>query len=357
MLLEVKDLCTSFKMKRGTVNAVNHINFNCEEGEILAIVGESGSGKSVTSLSIMQLLAENAEVTNGEILYRGENLLNKSKAEMRALRGNEISMIFQEPMTSLNPVMRIGDQLCESIRLHMKLGKKEAMARAVEMLELVGIPSPEQRVKDYPHQMSGGMRQRVMIAMALSCNPSLLIADEPTTALDVTIQAQILDLIYRLREKLGMAVLLITHDLGVVAEAADRVVVMYCGRVVEEAKVEDLFEKPLHPYTQGLLASIPRADEDKEKLYMIEGMVPNPMNMPKGCAFSERCEKCMGICKEEQPKEHVMGGRKVRCHLYNEAIREGQEHVVTSAYKEGTSQQIEIDTKEVAVSLDKEADR
>ncbi|MBE6024883.1 MAG: ABC transporter ATP-binding protein [Cellulosilyticum sp.] len=321
MLLEVNQLSTSFKMKRGTVKAVNQISFNCEEGEILAIVGESGSGKSVTSLSIMQLLAENAEITEGEILYKGENLLKKNKAEMRALRGNEISMIFQEPMTSLNPVMRIGEQLTESIQLHMKLNKKQAMARAVEMLELVGIPSPEQRVKDYPHQMSGGMRQRVMIAMALACNPTLLIADEPTTALDVTIQAQILDLIYRLREKLGMAVLLITHDLGVVAEAADRVVVMYCGKVVEEAKVEDLFEKPLHPYTQGLLASIPRADEDKEKLYMIEGMVPNPMNMPKGCAFNERCTQCMAVCKEQEPKEYTLNGRKVRCHLYSEQLQ------------------------------------
>lgn len=318
MLLEVKNLSTSFKMKRGTVKAVNRISFNCEQGEILAIVGESGSGKSVTSLSIMRLLAENAEVTEGEILYKGEDLLKKTLPEIRAMRGNEISMIFQEPMTSLNPVMRIGDQLAESIQLHMKLKKKDALVRAVEMLELVGIPSPAQRVKDYPHQMSGGMRQRVMIAMALSCNPRLLIADEPTTALDVTIQAQILDLIYRLREKLDMGVLLITHDLGVVAEAADRVVVMYCGRVVEEAKVEALFEKPLHPYTQGLLASIPRADEDKEKLYMIEGMVPNPMNMPSGCAFSERCTQCMAICKEVEPEEIVIGERRVRCHLYGE---------------------------------------
>lgn len=319
MLLEVKNLSTTFKMKRGNVKAVNQINFKCETGEILAIVGESGSGKSVTSLSIMQLLAENAEMTEGDILYKGESLLTKTKAEMRALRGNEISMIFQEPMTSLNPVMRIGDQLRESIQLHMKLNKKDALLRAVEMLELVGIPSPAQRIKDYPHQMSGGMRQRVMIAMALACNPTLLIADEPTTALDVTIQAQILDLIYRLREKLGMAVLLITHDLGVVAEAADRVVVMYCGRVVEEAQVEALFEKPLHPYTQGLLASIPRADEDKERLYMIEGMVPNAMNMPKGCAFSERCVQCMAICKEVEPKEIFIGERRVKCHLYNEA--------------------------------------
>lgn len=323
MLLEVKELSTSFKMKRGTVKAVDEISFNCKEGEILAIVGESGSGKSVTSLSIMQLLAENAEIVGGQILYKGENLLEKSKAEMRALRGNEISMIFQEPMTSLNPVMRIGDQLTESICLHMKLKKKEAMKRAIEMLELVGIPSPEQRVQDYPHQMSGGMRQRVMIAIALACNPTLLIADEPTTALDVTIQAQILDLIYRLREKLGMAVLLITHDLGVVAEAADRVVVMYCGKVVEEAEVEALFENPLHPYTQGLLASIPRADEDRERLYMIEGMVPNPMDMPKGCAFNERCTQCMAVCKERVPEEISFNGRRVRCHLYNDRKEKG----------------------------------
>lgn len=316
MLLEVNNLSTVFKMKRGTVKAVNDISFNCNDGEILAIVGESGSGKSVTSLSIMQLLAENAEIAEGEILYKGENLLKKSPAEMRAIRGNQISMIFQEPMTSLNPVLRIGEQLTESIRLHMKLDKKAALARAVEMLELVGIPSPEQRVKDYPHQMSGGMRQRVMIAMALACNPELLIADEPTTALDVTIQAQILDLIYKLRQKLGMAVLLITHDLGVVAEAADRVIVMYCGKVVEEAKVDALFEKPLHPYTEGLLASIPRADEDRERLYMIEGMVPNPMNMPSGCSFSDRCSKCMEICKTKEPEMIVDGERKVRCHLY-----------------------------------------
>lgn len=318
MLLEVKNLKTEFKMKKGTVSAVNDVSFQCEKGEILAIVGESGSGKSVTSLSIMQLLASNAKISEGEILYKDENLLQKSVEELRDLRGNQISMIFQEPMTSLNPVMRIGEQLIESIMLHMKLSKKEALKRAVEMLEIVGIPSASERVKDYPHQMSGGMRQRVMIAMALACNPELLIADEPTTALDVTIQAQILDIIYRLREKLGMAVLLITHDLGVVAEAADRVVVMYCGKIVEEALVEELFEEPLHPYTMGLLASVPRIEEDKDRLYMIKGMVPNPMNMPAGCAFSDRCEKCMSICKEVMPETISYKGRKVRCHLYTE---------------------------------------
>ena len=319
MLLEVNNLKTEFKMKKGTVTAVNDISFNCEKGEILAIVGESGSGKSVTSLSIMQLLSENAKISSGEILYKGEDLLKKPIEEIQALRGNQISMIFQEPMTSLNPVMRISDQLMESIMLHMKLSKKEAFNRAVEMLEVVGIPSPAQRIKDYPHQMSGGMRQRVMIAMALSCSPELLIADEPTTALDVTIQAQILDILYKLREKLGMAVLLITHDLGVVSEAADRVVVMYCGKIVEEATVEKLFEKPLHPYTMGLLESIPHIEDDKERLYMIKGMVPNPMHMPTGCAFSDRCEQCMAICKEEMPEVIEHEGHKVRCHLYSVA--------------------------------------
>lgn len=324
MLLEVKNLKTEFKMKKGTVTAVNDISFNCEKGEILAIVGESGSGKSVTSLSIMQLLAENAKITEGEILYKDEDLLKKSIEEIRALRGNQISMIFQEPMTSLNPVLRIGEQLTESIMLHMKLSKKDALKRAVEMLEIVGIPSPELRIKDYPHQMSGGMRQRVMIAMALACNPELLIADEPTTALDVTIQAQILDIIYRLREKLGMAVLLITHDLGVVAEAADRVVVMYCGKIVEEATVDKLFENPLHPYTKGLLASIPHIEEDKERLYMIKGMVPNPMHMPSGCAFSDRCEQCMAICKESMPEAVIHEGHTVRCHLYTKKMEEAK---------------------------------
>lgn len=324
MLLEVKNLRTQFKMKKGVVNAVNDISFDCEKGEILAIVGESGSGKSVTSLSIMQLLSENAKISDGEILYKGEDLLKKPIEEIRELRGNQISMIFQEPMTSLNPVMRIGEQLMESIMLHMKLSKKDALNRAIEMLEIVGIPSPSQRIKDYPHQMSGGMRQRVMIAMALSCTPELLIADEPTTALDVTIQAQILDIIYRLREKLGMAVLLITHDLGVVAEAADRVVVMYCGKIVEEAPVDKLFEKPLHPYTTGLLASIPHIDEEKERLYMIKGMVPNPLHMPEGCAFSDRCDKCMPVCREVMPESIEHEGHKVRCHLYSKEMEVAQ---------------------------------
>ena len=284
-------------------------------------MGESGSGKSVTSLSVMGLIRDPGRVAGGEILFNGENLLKKSTKEMQAVRGDKISMIFQEPMTSLNPVYRVKDQIMETILTHTTMNKKEALKRAIEMLDLVGIPAPEQRVNDYPHQMSGGMRQRVMIAMALACDPELLIADEPTTALDVTIQAQILDLINRLREKLGMAVLLITHDLGVVAETADKVVVMYCGRVVEQATVEQLFTKPLHPYTQGLLDSIPKMDEDRERLYMIKGIVPDPIHLPKGCSFADRCDKCMEKCREHMPKLSVTeDGRKVRCFLVSDEV-------------------------------------
>ena len=269
----------------------------------------------------MGLIRDPGRVAGGEILFGGENLLKKNTKEMQAIRGDKISMIFQEPMTSLNPVYRVKDQIMETILTHTTMSKKEALARAIEMLDLVGIPAPEQRVNDYPHQMSGGMRQRVMIAMALACDPELLIADEPTTALDVTIQAQILDLINRLREKLGMAVLLITHDLGVVAETADKVVVMYCGRVVEQATVEQLFTKPLHPYTQGLLDSIPKMDEDKERLYMIKGIVPDPIHLPKGCSFADRCDKCMEKCKEHMPKlARTEDGRKVRCFLISDEV-------------------------------------
>ena len=321
MLLEVKDLETEFKVKRGTVKAVNGVSFEVDKGEILAVVGESGSGKSVTSLSVMGLIRDPGRVAGGEILFNGENLLKKSTKEMQAVRGDKISMIFQEPMTSLNPVYRVKDQIMETILTHTTMNKKEALKRAIEMLDLVGIPAPEQRVNDYPHQMSGGMRQRVMIAMALACDPELLIADEPTTALDVTIQAQILDLINRLREKLGMAVLLITHDLGVVAETADKVVVMYCGRVVEQATVEQLFTTPLHPYTQGLLDSIPKMDEDRERLYMIKGIVPDPIHLPKGCSFADRCDKCMEKCREHMPKLSVTeDGRKVRCFLVSDEV-------------------------------------
>ena len=318
MLLEVKNLTTEFKVKHGTVRAVNNLSFHVNEGEILAIVGESGSGKSVTSLSIMGLLSDNGRVTNGEILYRGEDLLKKSESEMRAIKGDKISMIFQEPMTSLNPVYRVKDQIMESILTHnSKMDKKEALKHTIDMLRTVGIPSPEERAEDYPHEMSGGMRQRVMIAMALACQPDLLIADEPTTALDVTIQAQILELLYEMREKFNMSVMLITHDLGVVAEAADRVVVMYCGEIVESADVKSLFAKPMHPYTLGLLKSIPRLeDESKEPLYMIKGMVPNPLHMPKGCPFSDRCDRCMDICRQKKPELRPVGDHMVRCFLY-----------------------------------------
>jgi peptide/nickel transport system ATP-binding protein len=319
MLLEVRNLTTDFVMKRGTVHAVIDVSFSVRKGEVLAIVGESGSGKSVTSLSVMGLLQPPGRVVSGEILYKGRDLLKLSPGEMRDVRGNHISMIFQEPMTSLNPVFTIQDQLTESIRTHMKLDKKAAIARAIDMLRLVGIPSPEKRIRDYPHQMSGGMRQRVMTAMALSCDPDLLVADEPTTALDVTIQAQILALINELRDKIGMAVLLITHDLGVVAETADRVVVMYCGQVVEQASADELFERPLHPYTLGLLESIPTMEDtdSDEALYMIPGMVPNPLNMPKGCAFADRCSRRFDRCTREMPPLYEAEGRKLRCFLFD----------------------------------------
>lgn len=317
MLLEIKNLKTQFRVKNGIVNAVNGVDFEIDKGEVVAIVGESGSGKSVTSLSIMGLLqGSTGKVIDGEILFNGDNLRSKTKREMQDIRGKRISMIFQEPMTSLNPVFTVGRQITEAIIRHENISKKDALKRAIEMLELVGIPSPEKRVKDFPHQMSGGMRQRVMIAIALACNPELLIADEPTTALDVTIQAQILDLMLKLKERLGTSILLITHDLGVVAEVAEKVVVMYCGKVVEKAEVKELFKNPLHPYTEGLLKSIPKVDEKKEKLFMIEGMVPNPLNMPKGCAFSDRCTKCMEICKNSEPPLFDYNSSKVRCFLY-----------------------------------------
>jgi peptide/nickel transport system ATP-binding protein len=319
VLLEVRNLSTDFEMKRGTVHAVIDVDFTVHKGEVLAIVGESGSGKSVTSLSVMGLLQHPGRVVSGRIVYKGRDLLKLTPHEMRDIRGNHISMIFQEPMTSLNPVFTLENQLTESIRTHMKLDKKAAAARAVDMLRLVGIPSAEKRIKDYPHQMSGGMRQRVMTAMALSCDPDLLIADEPTTALDVTIQAQILALINELRDKIGMAVLLITHDLGVVAETADRVVVMYCGQVVEEATAAQIFERPMHPYTLGLLQSIPTMEdtETDEPLYMIRGMVPNPLNMPKGCAFADRCERRMDRCIGEMPPLYAAEDRKLRCFLFD----------------------------------------
>ena len=319
MLLEVNNLHTQFRLKRGTVRAVDGVSFQIDRGEVLAIVGESGSGKSVASLSVMGLIPNPpGNICGGEILFHGEDLLKKTRREMADIRGNRISMIFQEPMTSLNPVFTLKRQLTETLIRHEGLGKKEALEKAIQLLDLVGIPSPRKRIHSYPHLLSGGMRQRVMIAMALACSPELLIADEPTTALDVTIQAQILDLMLKLRDKLHTGILLITHDLGVVAETADRVNVMYCGKIVEKSPVNELFANPLHPYTEGLLRSIPKLDEQKDKLFMIPGMVPNPLNMPAGCAFSTRCHRCMDICKTKEPQLVDVAGRQVRCLLYGE---------------------------------------
>ncbi|MDC0033506.1 ABC transporter ATP-binding protein [Alphaproteobacteria bacterium] len=302
VLLEIKDLSTSFFTSDGEVKAVDGVTFNIEAGKTMGLVGESGCGKSVTALSVMQLLAKGVgRLVGGEINYQGDNLANFSEDRMREIRGNEISMIFQEPMTSLNPVFSIGEQIMESVILHQKVSKKEARERAVDMLRLVKIAEPEKRLKDFPHQLSGGMRQRVMIAMALSCNPTLLMADEPTTALDVTIQAQILELIGELQEKLGMAVLLITHDLGVVAEQADEVAVMYAGKIVERAVPEIIFSRPLHPYTIGLMNSLPGVVGKTVRLEAIPGIVPSPLDWPSGCRFRTRCERADDACASDQP--------------------------------------------------------
>ena len=307
-VLEVKNLRTSFFTEEGEVKAVDDVSFNVYKGKTIGIVGESGCGKSVTSLSIMRLVqTPPGRIVGGEILYKGRDLLKLDMPSMRKIRGNEISMIFQEPMTSLNPVFTIGNQICEAISLHQDLPRSEVRNKAIEMLKLVGIPSPEKRIDDYPHQLSGGMRQRVMIAMALSCNPHILIADEPTTALDVTIQAQILDLLKELQAKVGMGLILITHDLGVVAEVADEVVVMYAGRVVEQGTVREIFANPKMPYTRGLLNSIPTLSKDptgkvkKKRLETIPGIVPNLLHLPKGCRFQERCSYVVGECKEREP--------------------------------------------------------
>jgi oligopeptide/dipeptide ABC transporter ATP-binding protein len=314
-LLEVVDLHTHFRTADGWVRAVNGVSFQLEQGETLGLVGESGCGKSVTSLSIMRLIQRpNGVVQGGPIRFRGEDLLQKSEPEMRKIRGNEISMVFQEPMTALNPVYTCGFQIMEAIQLHQHRNRAQAREQAIGMLRLVGIPAPEQRVDEYPHQLSGGMRQRVMIAMALSCHPALLIADEPTTALDVTIQAQILALIGQLRKELGMAVILITHDLGVVAEVADRVAVMYGGRIVEHASVEEIFARPLHPYTQGLLNAIPRLGKELVRLAVIPGVVPNPAHLPAGCTFHPRCPLADERCRQEIPALVAHGaGHEVAC--------------------------------------------
>ncbi|MGH7446199.1 MAG: ABC transporter ATP-binding protein, partial [Longimicrobiales bacterium] len=302
-LLEVTDLRTYFHTDAGTAKAVDGVSFEVRAGEVLGIVGESGCGKSVTSLSVMQLIPRPpGEILEGtSIRLKGEELVGAGEKRMRDVRGNDIAMIFQEPMTSLNPVFAVGEQIGETLRLHRSMGKREARERAVDMLRLVGIPNPGERADDYPHQLSGGQRQRVMIAMALACEPELLIADEPTTALDVTIQAQILDLLAELRARLGMAVILITHDLGVVAEVCDRVVVMYAGQVVEHGTVEQIFRDPRHPYTEGLLQAVPRLGVRKDKLAVIPGTVPNPMHWPVGCRFHDRCPYGWDKCVNEAP--------------------------------------------------------
>lgn len=325
-LLEVEHLKTHFPTRSGLVKAVDDVSFHIGEGELLGLVGESGCGKSITALSVMRLVAPPGEIVGGSIRFRGEEITTATYERLRQLRGNDIAMIFQDPMTSLNPVYSVGEQIAEALRLHRRLDRKQAWVAAVESMREVSIPSPEKRAADYPHQLSGGMRQRVMIAMALACDPELLIADEPTTALDVTIQAQILELLDDLRRTRKLAVLLITHDLGVVAEVADRVCVMYTGKIVEESGVHELFARPKHPYTQGLLRSVPKLNESKaakaERLQTIEGTVPNPTDLPPGCHFAPRCEFRMERCKHaEIPFYSTEDGALVRCVLYDEGSK------------------------------------
>ena len=319
-LLNIQNLSTHFFTEDGIAKAVDGLDIVVSTGETLGIVGESGCGKSMTALSILRLVPDPpGRIVAGKIFFDGVNLLELSDLEMRKIRGNEISMIFQEPMTSLNPVFTIGDQISETLKFHLKLSKKEALNRSVELLKTVGIPSAESRIKDYPHQLSGGMRQRVMIAIALSCDPKLMIADEPTTALDVTIQAQILDLMQALKEKVQAAIILITHDLGVVAETAQRVAVMYAGRIYEFAKADELFENPLHPYTKGLMQSIPTIETKVDHLYVIPGLVPSLRNLPAGCKFGDRCENAWDKCRKQEPKLIEAGQEHlVRCWLYND---------------------------------------
>ncbi|HBT18305.1 MAG TPA: peptide ABC transporter ATP-binding protein [Firmicutes bacterium] len=319
ILLEIKNLKTVFHTYDGDIKAVDGVDLTIHRGEIVGIVGESGCGKSVTSLSIMRLIpSPPGEIRADKMALNGKNLLDLSEEELYKIRGNEISMIFQEPMTSLNPVYTVGSQIMEALILHQSMDERTARKKAIAMLDLVQIPSPHKRVDDYPHQLSGGMRQRVMIAMALACHPALLIADEPTTALDVTIQAQILDLLRQLQQELGMAIMLITHDLGVIAELVKKVVVMYAGVVVEKADVKRIFSKPKHPYTQGLLTSMPRLDLDQEKLNVIPGIVPNPLNLPSGCRFHTRCSHCLEICQSEEPPLIIDHDHEVRCWLFRE---------------------------------------
>ncbi len=326
-LLRVSNLKTTFRSEDGVVSAVNGLSFSVEAGSTLGIVGESGSGKSVTALSIMRLIPQPpGKIESGEVVFKGKDLLKASDHEMRAIRGHEIAMIFQDPMTSLNPVLTVGDQIAEATRLHLGYSKKDAMDRAVDMLRLVRIPVPEKRVNEYPHQFSGGMRQRVMIAMALSCDPAVLIADEPTTALDVTVQAQILDLMNEMQERLGSAIVMITHDLGVVAETCQNVLVMYGGNLVEYGSADQIFNAPKMPYTIGLLESLPRLDGAGDRLVPIPGQPPNLLRMPSGCAFAPRCKYRMPICDEPVPLYDFGAGHVARCFLYDERA-EGQKPI------------------------------
>ena len=330
-LLEVRNLQTHFPTRAGLVRAVDGVSFHLDRGELLGLVGESGCGKSMTALSVMRLISPPGKIVNGEILFDGKDLLKLSEAEMREMRGDDIAMIFQDPMTSLNPVFTVGEQIAEALRLHRKLTRNDARKATIEAMREVAIPDPGRRVNDYPHQLSGGMRQRVMIAMALACNPKLLIADEPTTALDVTIQAQILELLDELRKQRELAVLLITHDLGVVAEVADRVAVMYTGRIVEESPVDELFARPKHPYTEGLLRSVPKLTSAElvknERLETIEGVVPSPTDLPPGCHFAPRCRHRMPRCTaEEIPLYQLEGNVEVRCVLYDLAAAVAADH-------------------------------
>ena len=302
-LLQVRNLHTSFVTDAGEVRAVNGISYNLDRGRVLGIVGESGSGKSVSAYSLMRILTDNGRVTEGEVLFNGENILQYSTQQMQAFRGSRISMIFQDPMTCLNPVFSVGNQLREAIRIHTNRTKEEVQARALEMLKLVGVNEPEKRLKQYPHELSGGMRQRVMIAMALACEPDILIADEPTTALDVTIQAQILELMQSLQKKMGMSIIMITHDLGVIADMCDEIIVMYAGRVCERGTADEIFYNPCHEYTKGLIRSIPRLSHSHEKLIPIAGSPVDLLNLPAGCAFASRCDCAMKICLKQQPEE------------------------------------------------------
>ena len=323
-LLEVRNLKTYFYTEDGVVHAVDGVDFYVNSGEVLGIVGESGCGKSVTSLSIMRLISQPGKIEAGEILFEGKDLVKATEEEMMKIRGNRVSMIFQQPQSALNPVFRAGDQISEVLNIHQDFGKEAGQKRAVELLKLVGIPEPESRAQSFPHELSGGMAQRVMIAMALACVPDLLIADEPTTALDVTIQAQILDLMRDMRTQLGSAMILITHDLGVIAEMADRVAVMYAGEIVEQSSVAALFDRPLHPYTKGLIGSIPVLGEVRDRLDVIPGAVPNLVNLPTGCRFAPRCmarvEHNLSICADKRPElVEVSEGHKVRCWLYQDS--------------------------------------